>query len=119
MNNVKKLTVRIFVYLIIGSMALMITNKAIFLHAHEVNGTLVYHAHPYNKTTDTYPVKSHYHTDKELLFLANLELLFPFLLAFIAILLDINKHRRNPELKLQYAFQSIPSYHGRAPPVIL
>jgi len=59
-------------------MAIMVANKAVFTHSHLLlNGQVISHAHPYNKTNDSAPFKLHHHTQTELFFYENLETLFP------------------------------------------
>lgn len=46
-------------------------NATINQHAHLLtDGCLIYHAHPFNKSADTGPVKSHSHSENELLILS-------------------------------------------------
>jgi len=62
-------------------------NYSIFcnLHLHTLdNGSLIVHAHPFDKNNNTYPIKSHSHSNLELL-LFNLSLLIEFFIALILI----------------------------------
>jgi hypothetical protein len=69
---------------------LQIINKSVYTHTHIMaNGQVISHAHPYNKTTDSKPFKSHHHTRTEFVFYKNLGMLFP--LVFL-LLLVINNH---------------------------
>ena len=56
-----------------------IFNNIAWQHMHVLSdGTLVTHAHPYNKSADNAPAKQHHHTATEMLILENLEILFPW-----------------------------------------
>jgi hypothetical protein len=48
-------------------------NQSFFYHYHVLpDGTIISHAHPYNKTTDCKPIKSHHHSSFEISFFGNL-----------------------------------------------
>lgn len=101
----------------IGVIGMLIANQAIFLHIHKLNdGTIVEHAHPYDRSTDSQPYKSHHHSTAELLFFENLDLLF--LVAFLILPLIALVNKRNisftaiPEPALIY----LNLQRGRAPP---
>jgi hypothetical protein len=48
-------------------------NSLVYTHRHQLaDGTIITHAHPFDKSSDTDPFKSHYHSTVELVFLANL-----------------------------------------------
>jgi len=98
-------------------MGLMMANKAIFTHTHKLeNGTVVTHAHPYNKTDDSKPFKSHHHSSTELLFFNNVELLF-FALILVLILIKLPPVIRNINFTiLNYSPTLIHLHKGRSPP---
>lgn len=116
--SVKNITVRIITIMLVGIVGLFIANQAIFLHVHKLSdGTVIYHAHPYDKSGDTKPIKSHQHSNAEFTFLQNLETLFP--VVFLAIILI-------PYVcEIVYFSQQMPIYSlirikqnkGRAPPL--
>ncbi len=55
----------------------IIANKAIYLHVHEANdGTLIVHAHPFNKSADNDPIKKHHHNLLEYVLLSHFDLIF-------------------------------------------
>lgn len=54
----KTIITKIIPFILIGMMISLIANKAIFYHSHKLeNGSIVSHAHPYNKTQDSTPFK--------------------------------------------------------------
>lgn len=116
-TTVKNITIRIIVFIMIGIMGTMITNKAVYLHVHKLStGEVVTHAHPYNKTQDSQPIKTHHHSSIEFLLIQNLEVIFPLVLLTLAFF------GLNNEIKVRYYFLSsyqftpVKLYRGRAPP---
>ncbi|HDR68646.1 MAG TPA: hypothetical protein ENN61_06290 [Bacteroidaceae bacterium] len=58
------------------------------MHTHILaNGMVISHAHPYDKSNDSQPYKSHQHSNAELLFLGNQDILF--LVVFVALTLKV------------------------------
>lgn len=115
---VKNITMQFIIYMMIGTIVMLIANKAIFIHVHKLaDGTIIIHAHPYNKSNDTKPYKSHHHSDIELLFFQNMEILF--LMTFIAFaLLSLAKQVKHIfHLAITYGPTCINLNKGRAPPI--
>lgn len=50
-----------FLLLIIGNIGV----QAFYLHLHYYNGRLVSHAHPFNISSDSKPIKTHHHSSYE------------------------------------------------------
>ncbi len=101
-----------------GIMALMVANKAFFLHSHQMaNGTVIAHAHPYDKSNDPAPQKSHRHTQTELIFIDNLKLLFSFLVLFLAYSCSPLTIKHSVDLPFLYLPACICIHKGRAPPL--
>jgi len=116
---VKNITKKFGAICMIGIIGLLIINNVMFLHSHKlVNGNIVIHAHPYNKSNDSAPFKSHHHSKTELIYLTNLQLLFIFtLLSFIV--LDVAKKKSYVVINQQFYPQSFKIlYQGRAPPLV-
>lgn len=103
----------------IGIIGLLTINNAMFLHSHQFdNGNIVTHAHPYDKSNDSAPIKSHHHSKKEFIFLENIQLLFIFTLVFF-IVLDVAKKKSYVVINQQFYPQSFKIlYLGRAPPLV-
>ena len=77
-TTARDITTKFFTFIMIGLMGMLIANRCIFTHTHILeNGSIVFHAHPYDKTNDAKPYKTHHHTNAELLFLDLINLLFP------------------------------------------
>ncbi|MBN2213607.1 MAG: hypothetical protein JW723_05130 [Bacteroidales bacterium] len=98
---------------------MMVANKIIFTHSHILaNGQVISHAHPYDKSSDSEPFKSHHHTQSELLFFENLKILFP-----LVFLLFVLKHiLQKTKLFIYYVIKIYPAsillHKGRSPPVL-
>ncbi len=117
-SSVRNVTKKSFAILMIGLMGLLIANKGLYTHFHKLeNGTIVSHAHPYDKNQDTAPLKNHHHTKVEFLFLENLNILFLSIFLIISFLALIRKKVSFADVeKIYFTLISFP-YQGRAPPV--
>lgn len=116
--TVKNITIRLVAFIMIGMIGMLIANKAIFLHSHRLsNGTVIEHAHPYNKTNDSEPYKSHQHTKAELLFFQNLGILFLLVIVTFALLNLVRKAKKTFFRISEYSQCCIIHYKGRAPPI--
>jgi hypothetical protein len=116
---VKNITKKFAVICMIGIIGLLTINNVMFLHSHKLdNGNFVTHAHPYDKSNDSAPIKSHHHSKTELIFLENLQLLFIFILiSFIA--LDVAKKKSYVAIiRVFYTQDYEILYLGRAPPLV-
>jgi hypothetical protein len=99
-------------------MGALIVNKSIYLHTHKMHdGTIVSHAHPYNKSDDSKPFKSHHHSDTQLLFFQSIKILF--FTAFTALFFFVTTQKAVYSLYTTpfYAFAFYNLNKGRAPPV--
>jgi hypothetical protein len=115
---VRNIKIKSIACLMIGMMGMLVANKAVFMHTHRLNdGTIIEHAHPYNKSTDSKPYKSHHHTKAELLFFQNLEILFLFVFLTFASLNLVKKAKHSFYRKTSYTLTCIILHKGRAPPL--
>ena len=106
---VRNITVKFISYAMIAVMGLLVTNKAIYSHSHLLADGKVYtHAHPYNKTNDSKPFKTHHHSRAEFLFYENLDILFlfSFLIALTSFVFKrIQSNCFVEELYIRFFFQ--------------
>lgn len=104
-------------FLLIFAIMASVANRVVFLHTHQLwNGTKVVHAHPYNKTQDSNPIKTHSHDKSDYLFYQNLSLLF-FIVAVLFLEFSISKKIAfntflQSEIHFEYDLATVP----RAPP---
>lgn len=99
-------------------MGMLIVNKAFFLHVHKLNdGTIVSHSHPYDKSNDSKPYKSHHHTNAEFLFFQNLEILFLIVFLTLVLITLVKKEKVSFKLISEHTLFYINLNKGRAPPV--
>ena len=104
--------------IMIGIMTLMITNQALFLHTHKLSdGTITAHAHPYDKSTDSKPYKTHQHTNSLLLFYQNISILFFVVFLTFALLVPFTKAKLSFVQTIRYYFTYTIHKKGRAPPL--
>jgi len=118
-RGVNNISLKVIAILLFGLMCLMILDKAFFLHTHKLSdGTIIVHAHPYNKSADSKPFKTHHHSDTIFHFYHVVNLLF--LTAFLTFTLAVS-FKKVKCLSFQSKITScrFVSYKkGRAPPSI-
>ncbi len=119
MNHfVKKIAIQLFACLTISIIGLLLVNNSIFFHTHKLaDGTLITHAHPYNKSNDTEPIKSHHHTKLEFIVIQNLGMIFHFVVLVFVLIIPKKKKTFIPYFTLKYLFYLSSFHKGRAPPV--
>lgn len=93
-------------------------SKAFYQHSHILSdGSVVTHAHPFNKSSDNSPFKRHNHASFEYYILDNANLLFAASIISLLLIHAIKKERivfrKPPERKL---FLNITT-PGRSPPI--
>ena len=116
--SVRNITLKLITFLMIGIMGMFIVNKAIFLHTHKLdNGTVISHAHPYAKSNDSKPFKSHHHTNAELLFFQNIEILFLIVSLTFALFSLVEKAKYSSNIITRHTLSCIILQKGRAPPI--
>lgn len=115
-NTFLKKIIPIFLVAVISC---MVINNAVFMHSHILaDGSVVVHAHPYNKTNDSQPFKSHKHSKVAIVLYQQLHHFLAVFFAAFLIIMTISRFLFN-----QTCFLSIPKHfvglkQGRAPPVI-
>jgi hypothetical protein len=104
-------------FLLAGIMIIMVANIVIFTHSHLLpGGQIISHAHPYDKTGDTKPFKSHNHSKEEILFFRNIQILFP--IVFLVLLINLLRKENLfifTVLKIYYVIILLP--RDRSPPL--
>ena len=111
---------RLIVILIIAVMGALTINNIAYIHVHVLpDGTMVTHAHPFNKKTETEQGTSHTHSQLGFLFFQHLQVLFLILAGILCL-------RRPVSQVLQIRTSSNFCYPahlfaslGRAPPVMV
>ena len=118
-SGVRFFVKKLFLFAMIAVLGLLIINKAVFIHSHKLeNGSVYTHAHPYNKSKDALPFKSHHHTEAQFLFFNHHKLLFFSSSLVIALLvIACTKQAFFYNDKVFYFFVYC-SNSGRAPPVL-
>ncbi len=112
-NTIKKFVVLV----LIGVMGMLIANKAVFLHTHKLsNGVVIEHAHPFDKSNDSKPYKTHHHSNAAFYLFTNLEILFLVLFLSFAFVLFVKKEQFLFESKVRYNSIGKSQKKGRAPP---
>jgi len=111
-----RLDIKALSYLGLGIIGLLIINSILFTHSQILSdGSVVVHAHPYDKTSN--PPSSHSHHEDELLILNNITLLF-FLSAIAFSLKSVGVYfEKNHLPPIEYINVLLSRKFGRAPPV--
>lgn len=105
--------------LLVTVIAMLTFNQSVNLHTHKLaDGTIVSHAHPYNKTSDSCPVKNHHHTLTGLLILNHFKIIFLSIFIAIALLRTPKLVIRNTQEELHFEPHYIHYTFGRAPPFL-
>jgi len=114
-GNIKIKIIATLMLLITG---MLILNKAIYLHSHRMDtGVVITHSHPYNKSNDTQPYKSHFHSEAELVFLENTKLFYPVLILYLLFIFPVTviKYIESKSINPEIIRMGCADY--RAPPV--
>lgn len=106
------------VYLLLALIVAVTINKVTYSHVHILeDGRLISHAHPYDKSENSQPGKSHHHSSVEFIFLQNLEILF-FIALLAFLFFQVSKQAERIIFPESAHFQGILSKPAaRAPPV--
>jgi hypothetical protein len=119
-KSIKNIVSRVFAFLLIGAVFIFVISRTANLHIHKLaDGTVIVHSHPYDKTTDDSPYKSHHHNDKEFSFIQTLNVLYFFLvfgLSLILISRDFKEDSSDDFFNFQFYYFI---KKGRAPPLAL
>lgn len=110
---------KIVALLMLSVVCILLANKIIFTHSHRtIDGIIITHYHPFNKSNDTEPFKSHHHSNAEFYVLENLKIFLPsviFYFAFITLFISVDYIFYKPVFHTQEDIK-LPSY--RAPPLL-
>ncbi|MFB6320276.1 hypothetical protein [Saccharicrinis sp. FJH54] len=102
---------------LLAAFTMYVVTQTVFLHTHKMpDGTAITHAHPYNKTTEQAPFKTHHHTSVDFMMLHHLHLLF-----FVIISFAFAQITKTHLIRLADLFRNVmtpfsASVLGRAPP---
>ena len=115
--NKHKKALSILTWMLCVVFVAQVVNKGVYFHSHMLNnGTVVSHAHPFQKASDTEPIKKHQHSDSGYVLLNQLNILFvvAFVVAVLALMSKVFIH---VEDGVQQYFSGYISHKlGRAPP---
>jgi hypothetical protein len=78
MKPMRDISIKLIAITLIVVVGIHSLNSYFYTHRHLLDdGTIITHAHPFNKSTDANPFKTHTHTTEELTFLATLIYFLP------------------------------------------
>ncbi len=112
--------VKAVVILQIALVTMIAVNNTLFIHHHILpNGDIVTHAHPYKKSGDTAPFKTHTHTISEFFLLSGLNDLVVVVSSVAAVILVSHFVKQHSESIFHITISVHSTLRGRAPPVSL
>jgi len=115
----KNIIVKYIAVVLAASMVLMIANKIVFTHSHILdNGEIISHTHPYDKTNDREPFKSHHHAQTELFFFQHIEIYFPFVFLSLNLFYPLPRENHFVYYEKKATLVVITSQKCRAPPLL-
>jgi len=87
-ENTPTKSIAIFLILVVGIFAI---NEYLYIHKHVFKiGSIVIHAHPFNKSQDSEQNKSHQHASGDLVFLTSMASFLPAMnMVFIAVISSV------------------------------
>jgi len=97
-----------------------IATNSIYYHSHKLqNGTILAHAHPFNKAQDPAPFKTHKHSSVQLFFLEHMQLLF-FISGFSCLIIALSTFQHYHAAENHHIYASLSRLNSsRAPPLNL
>jgi hypothetical protein len=116
----KGICTRLTAILLVAVMGFWISNRILFMHTHVLDdGTRIGHAHPYDKSSETSPFKTHRHTRDSLFFFQSAATLFFAALIVLTIPDNFNTRISWATLPVRYPSGRIILLKGRAPPALI
>ena len=116
-RSIHKSIKQLGVILMILVITALLVNKAVYIHVHVMpDGTVLTHAHPFNKTADSTQGKSHHHSNLELFMLLTLEILILSSAMVLALMIFSQAIENRWFIEEYDVLALIPISLGRAPP---
>lgn len=112
----KKIAIRFIAFFLVFAVAGNTITNALYLHSHRLpDGSVITHAHPFNKTQDKSPYKHHRHTQVELFLLSHLHLLFSGAMLMFLLVLS-GRSIAYLILSERKGYHALPSFSVTRPP---
>ena len=117
LNKIADISYQLIAISLIVVVGLHSLNSFFNTHSHKLpDGTIVVHAHPYERSSDSGPFENHHHTATELIFLANLIHFIPTLAVLIVGLLIVYREKISHFFQLPSCQFSVGIPNLRGPP---
>lgn len=105
--------------LLCSAFIFQVVTRTLYLHAHQIaNGQIIIHAHPYDKSSDKTPFKSHHHSGAGYVFWGQYNILFSLIAVILAILLLSKSYKYLKNSPQKYANGIFLFRLSRAPPCL-
>jgi len=115
--NLKRVLKKSIICLSIAVISLLTVNNALFIHSHRLpDGSIVTHAHPFKKSSDTDPFKSHRHNQGEYMLIQLLKILLVFVGFLLVVFLIPFSHSHISCERIIYGIFIVSHTESRAPP---
>lgn len=115
--SINRVIKQISLGLTIMIMAMLLVNKAVYVHVHVLaDGSLVTHAHPFNKNAESSGAQQHQHSSLEFFIFHGFELLILGALTSAALLLSFKELKKHWSTRTQPIPGLQNTSQGRAPP---
>ncbi len=113
----KGFTKRATAFLLALLVGFLVVNKTIYIHSHQLeDGTLITHAHPFNRAAEDAPCKTHHHTVTALLYISSIDQIVPIMLVSLGVALLAVRVWFRTISAASPLLQPVGHPEGRAPP---
>lgn len=117
-QKIKNTLLKYTTLLLVAVITLLCLNQSANIHSHRLSdGTIITHAHPYNKTSDSAPLKSHHHNVQDSITLRNITHLFVSLFVILTLSLLPLYNRPYNIVICHKIISDVKHIQGRAPPL--
>ena len=115
--NLNKIITQLILGAMILIMAALLVNKAVYIHVHVLpDGTLITHAHPFNKTSEPVKGQTHHHSSLEFFIFQGLELMMLTSMMALVLMKAIGDLEKRWFTREPFTLGQIDLQPGRAPP---
>ncbi|MCT4601096.1 MAG: hypothetical protein N4A32_09395 [Marinifilaceae bacterium] len=118
-SNKKSLIIkRIYSLILLSLVSFLLVNNVAYLHTHYTSdGEYITHAHPYNTSSDSAPIKTHHHSKFEYSLFKALHFFIISSTLILAVITAKNIFIHN-EYRYSYIYTCIEHEYRRGPPSI-
>ncbi|HPR61270.1 MAG TPA: hypothetical protein PLF35_10010 [Prolixibacteraceae bacterium] len=117
-NKTKNTVKQVFAFIFVGLVIFQLAGQSVFLHAHILpNGTVITHTHPFDKSSDQQPFKTHHHKHSDLIIIDQANVFFLQNSPIEIDYLQSNSSQLLCYVNNNYHFSNFIFFCNKAPPV--